>query len=68
MLCRNQSRKQLHATLRNDEVMIAAAEGLTATFYDAQAASLRAVGRSELVEMRDAVGNAVNGTVETLGG
>src|ERR1700676_4697729 len=48
--------------------MIAGAEALAATLDDAQAAPFASINRSELVEMDDAVRNAVNGLIGGLGG
>jgi len=48
--------------------MIAGAEALAATLDDAQAAPFASINRSKLVEMDDAVRNAVNGLIGGLGG
>ena len=64
----HQSWKHFHACLRDHEVMIAGAEALAATLDDAQAAPFASINRSELVEMDDAVRNAVNGLIGGLGG
>src|SRR5262245_49757669 len=48
--------------------MIAASERLTATLDDPQPATLAAIDRRELVQMGDAVGDAVNGAVGAFAG
>ena len=60
VLGRDQPRKDLHAAGADDEVVIAAAEALAAALDDAQAPPLAAVDRGELLEMDDAVRDAVD--------
>src|SRR5947199_4041932 len=48
--------------------MVAGGKGLAPTLDDAQAAALAAVDRGQLIEMNDAVGDAVNGPIGGLCG
>jgi len=64
----DQSRKYLDSASADDEVVVAAAEYLAATFRDFQPAALRAVDRRKLFELRDAVRNTVHGAVVRFAG
>ena len=66
VLGRDEARKYADTARREDEVMIAAAEILAAAFDDAQTPPLAAIDRRELVEMDDAVGDAVDGAIGAL--
>ena len=67
MFGRHQTREQLHAAGSNDEIMIAAAEGLpSALDNNAQAPPLAAINRRQLVQVDHAMGNAVDRPIGTL--
>jgi hypothetical protein len=68
MLSSDQARKHLHAAGRYGEVVIAIAERLSAALDDAQPSALTAIDRRELIEMDDAVGDAVDGAIGAFGG
>ncbi len=57
---RDQAREDCNAVTPDDEIVIAAAERLAAAFDDAQAPPFAAVDRSKLIEMDDAMGDAVH--------
>src|SRR3979490_3217377 len=68
MLRRDEARKHLDAALHDHEVVISAAEALSPTLDDPQPTALAAIDRSEMIEMNDAVRDAVDGAVGGLGG
>ena len=63
----DQAREDLDAASVDGEVMVAAAEALAAAFDDAQPPALAAIDRRQLIEMDDAVRDAVHGAVGALG-
>src|SRR5690348_8903908 len=64
----DQTREQADAVRTDREVMVAAAKGLGPTFDDANPPPLAAIGPRQLIEMDDAVRDAVHGAVNGLGG
>src|SRR6185437_9025009 len=60
VLGRDEARVDGHAALLDTEIVIAAAKALAATFDDTQPAALAAVNRRELIQMDDAVRDAMN--------
>src|SRR5262249_28404689 len=60
MLGSDQPWKHLDASLGDDEIVVAATKRLRAAFQDAQSPALAAVHRCELIEMDDAMRNAVH--------
>src|SRR4030095_15655780 len=62
---RHQTRKKLHAAGANDEIMLAAAEGLPSALDTAP--PLAAINGRQLVEVDHAMGNAVDRPIGTLG-
>ena len=67
MLGRDQAREDPHPAFGDDEVMIAAAERLAAALDDPQPPSLAAIDGRELIEMDDAVRDAMDRAVGGLG-
>src|SRR5262249_7207156 len=64
----DEARKDVHALLRDDEVMVAVAEILSPALTHAQPSPCAAVNRRELIEMNDAVRDAVYRAIKALGG
>ena len=68
LLGRDQAREHLHAAGADDEVVVAAAKRLAAALGDAQPPPLGAVDRRKLLELDDAVGDAVHRAVVGFAG
>ena len=64
----HQPGKHLHTAHGDHEVMVARAKGLAAALDDAQTAPLAAIDRRQLIEVNDAVGDAVHRPIGGLGG
>lgn len=68
MLGSHQAREDLNTALGNVEVMKTTAVLLATVFDDFQTSALGTVGRCQCFEADNAVGNAVHGLVQRLGG